>query len=465
VVPANQAHVTLRVIDVVHRPPPHETGYRDSELKWAMSRSSALVVVSAVTMAGERTRSGRIAMTIVIVGGGHAAGQAAASLRQEKYEGEILVIGEEPHIPYQRPPLSKQYLSGEYGLDRVHLRPARFYESKDIRVRSGVRVESIDPDRRRVACSDGAEIGYDKLLLATGARPRRLAAPGGDLPGIHYLRTIADVDAIREDFQPGRRIVIVGGGYIGLEVAAIATKAGLLVTVLEMEDRILKRVTTPTMSAFYEDIHTGQGVEIRTEMRAESFAGSDRLSGVVCAGGEVLPADLAVVGIGIQPNVELAEAAGLECNNGIVVDEFTRTDDANIFAAGDCTNHPNPVFGRRLRLESVPNAMEQSRVCAANLAGNPKTYANVPWFWSDQYDLKLQMVGFSTEAERQVERGDPTTRRFAVFYFDGDILTAADAVNSAREFMVARQLVGKRVDSGKLADPGVDLRAVLQAAT
>ena len=403
-------------------------------------------------------------MTIVIVGGGHAAGQAAASLRQESYEGEILIIGDEPHIPYQRPPLSKQYLAGEYGLDRVHLRPARFYESKDIEVRSGVRVESIDPERRRLACSDGAEIGYDKLLLATGARPRKLATPGSDLPGVHTLRTIADADSIKKDFEPGRRIAIVGGGYIGLEVAAIAIEAGLAVTVLEMEDRILQRVTTPTMSAFYHGVHTDKGVAIRTGMRAESFAGSDRLSGVVCEGGQVVPADLAVVGIGIQPNVELAEAAGLDCDNGIVVDEYTGTRDPNIFAAGDCTNHPNPVLGRRLRLESVPNAMEQSRVAAANLAGNPKAYANVPWFWSDQYDLKLQMVGFSTEAERQVVRGDPARCRFAVFHFNGDTLVAADAVNCAREFMAARQLVGKRVDPGQLTDPNVDLKAVLQAA-
>ena len=403
-------------------------------------------------------------MTIVIVGGGHAAGQAAASLRQEKYEGEILIIGDEPHIPYQRPPLSKQYLSGEYGLDRVHLRPARFYESKAIDVRSGVRVERIDPDSRAVACSDGAEIGYHKLLLATGARPRKLAAKGGDLAGIHYLRTIADVDAIKQEFVPGRRIAIVGGGYIGLEVAAIAIEAGLIVTVLEMEDRILGRVTTPALSAFYEDVHRDKGVTIRTGMRAESFAGVDSLTGVVCAGGETVPADLAVVGIGIQPNVELAEAAGLDCTDGIVVDEYTRTSDPNIFAAGDCTNHPNPVLGRRLRLESVPNAMEQSRVAAANLADNPKPYANVPWFWSDQYDLKLQMVGFATEAEHQVVRGDPGARQFAVFHLSGETLVAADAVNSAREFMVARQLVGKRVDAGGLADPNVELKSILQAS-
>lgn len=404
-------------------------------------------------------------MTIVIVGGGHAAGQAAASLRQERYEGEILIVGEEPHIPYQRPPLSKQYLSGEYGLERVFLRPLRFYESKDIGVRSGVRVESIDPGRKTVACSDGDRIRYDKLLLATGARPRKLAAPGAELRGIHYLRTLADVDAIKQDFDPGRRIAIVGGGYIGLEVAAVAVEAGLVVTVLEMEDRILQRVTTPAMSSFYEDIHTAKGVEIRTGMRAESFAGADRLTGVVCDGGEVVPADLAVVGIGIEPNVELAEGVGLDCNDGIVVDAYTRTSDPHIYAAGDCTNHPNSVLGRRLRLESVPNAMEQSRVAAANLADTPRAYANVPWFWSDQYDLKLQMVGFSTEAERQVVRGSPETRRFAIFYLDGATLVAADAVNSTREFMVARQLVGKDVDPGQLADPNVDLKTVLQAAS
>jgi len=404
-------------------------------------------------------------MTIVIVGGGQAAGQAAASLRQEGYAGEIVVIGEEPHIPYQRPPLSKQYLSGEYGIERVHLRPAKFYETKGITVRSGVRVAAIDPDARVVSCDDGQRLGYDKLLLATGARPRKFDTPGGDLPGVHYLRGIADAEAIREGFRESRRVAIVGGGYIGLEVAAIAIEAGLEVTVLEMEDRILKRVTTPAMSAFYHDLHTDKGVVIRTGMAVESFLGTDKLTGVVCANGETIDADLAVVGIGILPNVELAEAAGLDCDDGIVVDETTRTANPHIFAAGDCTNHPNPVLGRRLRLESVPNAMEQSRVAAANLADGSKTYANVPWFWSDQYDLKLQMVGFSTDGDEQVVRGDPDERCFAVFHFNGDTLVAADAVNSAREFMAARQLVGRRVDPGRLADPGVDLKDLLASAS
>ena len=405
-------------------------------------------------------------MTVVIVGGGHAGGQAAASLRQEGYDGELIVVAEEPHIPYQRPPLSKQYLAGEYGLERVYLRPAKFYESKGVAMRTGVRVERIDAERQRLELGDGDALGYDKLLLATGARARRLDAEGEGLPGVHYLRTIADVDAIRQDFVPGRRIAIVGGGYIGLEVAAVAIEMGLAVTVLEMEERILGRVTTPEMSAFYHDLHASKGVTIRTGVRAQSFTGgSGRLEGVVCEGGEVVQADLAVVGIGIVPNVELAEAAGLECDNGIVVDESTRTADPNIYAVGDCTNHPNPVLGRRLRLESVPNAMEQSRVAAANLAGGEKAYAAVPWFWSDQYDLKLQMVGFSADADRHVTRGDPAGRQFATFHLSGDTVVAADAVNSPREFMAARQLVGKQADAGSLQDPETDLRTVLKNAS
>ncbi len=403
-------------------------------------------------------------MTIVIVGGGHAAGQAAASLRQEKYTGEIVILGDEPHLPYQRPPLSKQYLAGQYGIDRVYLRPAKFYDDKGISVCSGARVVGLDPGARTVIRADGGAIRYDKLLLATGARPRKLDVPGGDLAGVHYLRTLADVDAIRQDFQPGRRLAIVGGGYIGLEVAAVAVAAGLRVTVLEMEDRILQRVTTPTMSAFYAAVHTAQGVAIRTAMRVEAFTGSRALRGIVCSGGETVAADLAVVGIGVVPNVELAVAAGLECNDGIVVDEYTRTADPNIQAAGDCANHPNPLLGRRLRLESVPNAMEQSRVAAANLLGGAKSYAAIPWFWSDQYDLKLQMVGFSADGDRQVMRGELDSRQFAIFYLRGNTVVAADAVNRVKEFMTARQLVGREVDAERLRDPQVDIKSALDSA-
>ena len=406
-------------------------------------------------------------MTIVIVGGGQAAGQAAASLRQEGCDDRILLLAEEPHIPYQRPPLSKQYLAGTQGLDRVHLRPASFYRTKNIEVRPGVRVERLDPSGKTATCANGETIRYRKLLLATGARPRRLAVPGGDLPGVYYLRTIGDVDAIRADLRPGRRLVVVGGGYIGLEVAAVAVSLGARVTVLEMEDRVLQRVASAEMSAFYTTLHTGKGVVVRTRSRAAAFAGAARLDAVVCEDGARVAADLAVVGVGVTPNVELAAAAGLPCDDGIVVDEYARTDAPDVYAAGDCTNHPNAVLGRRLRLESVPNAMEQARVAAANLAaadGKARPYATVPWFWSDQYDCKLQMVGFAADGEQSVTRGDPTSGSFATFHLRGLELVAADAVNSPREFMAARQLVGRKVDMRLLADPQADVRAAFQSA-
>ena len=410
--------------------------------------------------------SERAANAILIVGGGHAAGQAAASLRQEVPGERIVLLAEEAHIPYQRPPLSKQYLAGEWGPERVTLRPAGFYQAKNIDVRPGARVERLDVNARTVACANGETLGYKKLLLATGARPRRLAVPGGDLPGVHYLRTIDDADAIKARLAPGRRLVVVGGGYIGLEVAAVAVALGVRVTVLEMEARVLQRVATAEMSAFYAALHAGRGVAIRTGARATAFAGTGRLEAVVCADGTRVAADVAVVGVGVTPNVELAAEAGLPCDDGIVVDEYARTAAPDVYAAGDCTNHPNAVLGRRLRLESVPNAMEQARVAAANLAaadGKSRRYQAVPWFWSDQYDLKLQMVGFAADAERSVTRGDPASDAFATFHLRGSVLVAADAVNRPREFMAARQLVGREVDEQILADPQADMRAALKA--
>ena len=400
-------------------------------------------------------------MAIVIVGAGHAAGQAAASIRQEGFEGDITILGDEPHIPYQRPPLSKQYLQGEQGIDRVYLRPEKFYADKNITVRTGVTVESIDRQNKTLATTDG-EVAYEKLLLATGSRARQLDVPGADLDGIHYLRTINDVDAIRGALESPKKVVIVGGGYIGLEVAAVCVDTGHEVTVVEMEDRILARVTTPEMSAFYHGLHAGKGVNIVTGVRVSSFVGDDgHVRHVTCSDGTSFAADLVVIGVGIIPNVELAQDAGLECDNGIVVDERAQTSDPDIFAAGDCTNHPNALLDRRLRLESVPNAMEQSRVAAANMLGGDKTYSSFPWFWSDQYDLKLQMVGFSTDADQAVYRGDPASQEFAVFYFKDGRVVAADAVNSAREFMVARQLVGKAADPDALANPDTDLKTLL----
>ena len=397
---------------------------------------------------------------IIIVGAGHAAGQAAASLRQEGFAGAITILGDEPHIPYQRPPLSKQYLAGEQGLDRVYLRPEKFYAGKDIAVRPGVRVERIDRAAQALTTASGETLAYDRLLLATGSRPRRLKLPGSELEGVHYLRTIADVDAIKADMAPGKRVVVVGGGYIGLEVAAVCVEAGLEVDVLEMEPRILARVTTPAMSDFYHQLHEGRGARIHTDARVTGFSGNGRVSAVQCNDAS-FAADCAVVGIGIVPNVELAQEAGLDCDDGILVDERCRTSDPAIYAAGDCTNHPNPLLGRRLRLESVPNAMEQARVAAANLCGKDREYAAVPWFWSDQYELKLQMVGFSGDGDAEVVRGDKDANQFAVFYLKQGRVVAADAVNSPKEFMLCRRLVGQPADPAVLADPSADLKSLL----
>ena len=397
---------------------------------------------------------------MIIVGAGHAGGQAAASLRQEGYEGDIVIIGDEPHIPYQRPPLSKQYLAGEHGLERVYLRPEKFYTDRNITIESDCRVESIDASGRTVGTADGRALSYEKLLLATGSRPRLLPLAGSELPGVHYLRTVADVDAIKSEMAPGRRVVVVGGGYIGLEVAAVCVESGMSVRVLEMEDRILQRVTTPAMSEFYHQLHSSRGVQLHTGTTVTGFAGDSRVRQVLC-GDTAYDADLVVVGIGIVPNVELAQNAGLACNNGIEVDDHCRTADANIYAAGDCTNHPNPLLNRRLRLESVPNAMEQARVAAANMCGGDKVYAAMPWFWSDQYDLKLQMVGFAADGDTEVLRGDKSANRFAVFHLKDGAISAVDAVNSPKEFMICRRMIGREVDAQTLADPDTDLKSLL----
>lgn len=397
---------------------------------------------------------------MVIVGAGHAAGQAAASLRQAKYEGEIILIGDESHIPYQRPPLSKQYLSGEHGMERVYLRPEKFYADRDITVKVDTRVESIDTSAKKVTTDHSETIEYEHLLIATGSRPRILHIDGSDLPGIYYFRTVADVDAIRAQMSAGKKLVIVGGGYIGLEVASVGVTSGLEVHVLEMEERILQRVTTPEMSRYYHDLHSSRGVHIHTSKMVSGFTGNGQVSGVLC-GDETIAADLVIVGIGIIPNTEIAEAAGIDCDNGILVNDHCETSVPGVYAAGDCTNHPNPLLDRRLRLESVPNAMEQARVVAANICGGDKAYSSYPWFWSDQYELKLQMVGFSADGDTQVVRGDMANNQFAVFYLKDGALVAADAVNSPKEFMICKQLVGKKVDADILADPSVDLKSLI----
>ena len=399
----------------------------------------------------------------VVVGGGHAAGQAVARMRQNGYEGEIILIGEEPYVPYQRPPLSKQYLAGELPIERVLLRPAQFYADKGIGLRLSERVASIDLAARRVLLEGGESYSYSKLLLATGGRARKLPLPGCDHPAIHYLRGIQDVDAIREKVFPGARLAIVGGGYIGLEVASVGIKLGVEVTVLEMESRVLARVTSERMSAYYESLHSGRGVKIVTGARAVGFSETDKGVRIECSDGQAREADIVIIGAGIVPNVELAKQAGLACDNGILVDESGAASDPNVFAAGDCTNHPNPLLGRRLRLESVPNAMEQARVSADNMCDKPASYVAIPWFWSDQYELKLQMAGFSAHADEEVTRGDPQENAFAVFYLKSGRVQAVESVNSAREFMAARKLIesGTQVDACRLSDSSTPLQELL----
>lgn len=398
--------------------------------------------------------------TVVIIGAGHAAGQVAASLRQDGHEGPIIMLGDEPFIPYQRPPLSKQYLSGEQAIDRVYLRPQKFYDDKHIDVRTGVTVDRIDRSAKTVHTTAGDTIGYDDLIIATGSRARTLNIAGSDLEGIHYLRTVTDVDAIRSEMAAGKKLVIVGAGYIGLECAASCVKLGLGVTVLEMAPRVMSRVVAPEMSAFYQAEHALRGVDLRLNTTVSAFEGGARVTAVVCSDGSRVPADLVIVGIGIVPNVELAAEAGIACDNGIAVDEYCRTSDPKVYAIGDCCSHPSPHYGRRIRLESVDNAFEQAKTAAANICGRQVRHDKIPWFWSDQYDHKLQIVGLSQDYDRVVLRGDPASRAFSCCYLRGNVLLALDAVNQPRDFMTARKVIAERtpLDLARLADATQSLK-------
>jgi len=396
---------------------------------------------------------------LVIVGGGQAAAQAVQSLRQQNYAGAITLLCDEPYPPYQRPPLSKKYLAGELVRDRLLLRPAAFYAEKGVALEQNARVEEIEPAAKRVRLRDGRVLAYDRLLLTTGSRARAIDAPGAALSGVHYLRTIADVDGITASLTPGARVLLIGAGYIGLEVAAVTRQRGFDVTVLEAADRVMSRTVSTEVSAFYEACHRAAGVAVHCGAAVKALHGTARVTSVETADGRTFPCDVVIVGIGIVPNVELAQAAGLECSNGIVVDEHARTADPSIVAAGDCTNHPLALLERRVRLESVPNAIHQAKVAAATILGAPTAYSEVPWFWSDQYDLKLQIAGLSTGYDEVVLRGDPAARSFAAFYLRGGQLLAVDAVNSPREFIAGKKLVANRarIAPHVLRDAAVDL--------
>jgi len=398
---------------------------------------------------------------VVIVGASHASVQAIDTLRREGYADPIVLVGDEPYLPYNRPPLSKKFLAGELDRERLWLRSAQFYQQHRVETRLGVRVTAIDRSARRLRLGDGGELGYDHLLLCVGSRPRLLEVPGHPLAGIHCLRTIADVDAIRADLAGARRLVVVGAGYIGLEAAACARQLGLEVTVLEAAERPLNRVVAPAISAFYERRHAREGVRILCRQTVTGFVGTDRVQAVAC-GGQEFPADLVIVGVGVLPEETLAAAAGLRCENGIWVDEHCRSSDPLVYAAGDCTNHPSARYGRRVRLESVDNAVEQAKTAASNICGKPARHEHVPWFWSDQYDVKLQIAGLSEGYDQTVLRGDPESGSFALYYLARGELLAVDAVNSMKDFMNGKKWIAerKRPDTARLADPSVDLKTI-----
>ncbi len=397
---------------------------------------------------------------VVIVGAGHAAGQVVATLKQKEFEGQIYLIGEEEYLPYQRPPLSKKYLAGELPPERLHFKADNFYEEPNIEVHLNTKVDQIDRAMKVVRTDGGAEYPYDNLVLSLGAHPRRVDMPGAALSGVHYLRTIQDVDAIREQMIPGCRLVIVGAGYIGLEVAAVAVQLGLDVAVVEMLDRVMSRVVSDSVSKFYQKEHTDHGVKLYLSTDIRDFSGDGSVHAVDFCDGSRIAADLVVIGIGVVPNTDLATNAGLEVSDGIVVDDRCRTSDPDIYAVGDCTYHPNDLLGHPIRLESVHNAVEQAKTAAANVCGEDQRYAQVPWFWSDQYDLKLQIAGLSQGYGQTIIRGDPSKRSFSCLYLNDGRLIAVDAINKPKDFIQSKKLIADRavIDTSLLADSTVELK-------
>ncbi len=400
-----------------------------------------------------------MAETIIVIGAGHGGAQLVESLRGGGFDGTIIMIGDEAHRPYDRPSTSKELLSGGVEMDRVFLKREQFYADKQIDIRLSTTVTAIDRHAKTVTLSTGETLGYDRLVIATGARARRLTVPGADLDGIFYLRSLADSQAIGARLGPGKRLAIIGAGYVGLEVAASATKLGCTVTVIEALERALARVAGAEIADFYRDAHKAHGVDLHFGVVVAGFEGEGGVTAVKLTDGSEIAADVVVVGIGAVPNVELAIAAGLAVENGIVVDDCGRTTDASIYAIGDATNHPNNLLGKHLRLESVPAAMGQARAAASDILGNPKPFHELPWFWSDQYDLKLQIAGLSEIGDRVVLRGNPATNRFAAFYLREGRIVAVNSVNSAKDFMVGKKLIaeGRVPDVAKLSNPEVPL--------
>ena len=399
----------------------------------------------------------------MVIGGSHAAVQLVISLRQNGWDGGITVISEENHMPYQRPPLSKAYLAGDSSKEQLALRAPAAYEKLDVNFMLGVKVKRIDVQAHQLELDNNQALGFSKLALCTGARVRPLPIPGADLRGVHYLRTMDDVTGIQQSAASAKTAVIIGGGYIGLETAASLSKLGIAMTVLETESRLLKRVASETTSEFYLRLHRENGVDIRCNTMATALEGDSAVSGVVCGDGLKIAADMVIIGIGVIPNTELASDAGLEVDNGVLVNEFAQTSHPDIVAAGDCTNHPNAILNTRLRLESVPNATEQAKAAAASICGLDKQYAELPWFWSDQYDVKLQIAGMNQGYTDAIIRGDKASRSFTVFYLKDNTILAADCINRPKDFMLAKKLIlqAQPIDMAVLADETTELKILI----
>jgi 3-phenylpropionate/trans-cinnamate dioxygenase ferredoxin reductase subunit len=403
----------------------------------------------------------------IIVGTGQAGFQTAASLRAEGYLEPITLIGEEPHIPYQRPPLSKGFLLGKQDADSIELRPAAFYNDHQVILLAGERVRSIARGRRLVEIESGGQLSYDSLVLATGASNRALSIDGAELEGVLYLRSLAEAILIKEHLETAQNVVVIGGGFIGLELAAVASQFGKNVTVVEALPRLMSRVVAPIISDFFREFHASHGVKILCGKTVTQILGeSGKVSGVRLADGEEIPADLVLIGIGIIPNTELAAGSGLPVANGICVNEFLLTPDLGIFAIGDCAEYPNAFAGCRVRLESVQNAADQAQCVAAAIAGRPAVYKALPWFWTDQFDIKLQMAGISAGHDRIVMRGSADARKFSVFYFKGEKLIAIDSINRPVDHMMGRKLIaaGAPVTPELAADENADLKKLTIAS-
>ncbi len=403
---------------------------------------------------------------IVIIGAGHAGGSCATLLRQYGFAGSITLLGDEPVAPYQRPPLSKAYLKGDVGVDTLKLRPDAFYAQQNIDMRLGVTVTAIDPRAKRISIAGAVDEPYDFLVIATGARARKLPVPGADLRNVCDLRTLADADRLKAAIVAGGHVAIVGGGYVGLEVAASARSLGANATVIEREARVLARVAAAPLSEFFERYHRAKGVDIRTGASVTKLIGD--ASGAVEAievDGRTLACDAAVIGVGAHAADELARAAGIRCENGIAVDADARTSDSHIFAIGDVTWRPMPLYGNRMfHLESVPNALEQAKQAASAIVGRTGPAPEVPWFWSDQYDLKLQIAGVPFDTQTPVVRGDPANAKFAVFHMSQGRVLAVEAVNAIPEFMVGKQLIasGAVVDPARLTDTTIAMKQMVE---